>query len=1078
MANWSELKAAVAKVIKTNGNQEITGQVLQNVLKNIVTNLGANATFAGVATPATNPGTPDGNIFYFAVETGTYPNFENITLTDYEVAFLLWNTRWSKLSLPMLKNAVSNINKVIAISKMPIGKSNLFHFNLLDKNDPDFVPGYYLSKVGTLVASENYCISGYIPLTKEIGTLIASINKVALAGGAYTCYYDKQLNLIKSEVQSTNRGIATWEEGVAAVRFSFANKDSNLQVEIGNTITDYIPYGTYILKNAANNINKVIAISKMPIGKSNLFHFNLLDKNDPDFVPGYYLSKVGTLVASENYCISGYIPLTKEIGTLIASINKVALAGGAYTCYYDKQLNLIKSEVQSTNRGIATWEEGVAAVRFSFANKDSNLQVEIGNTITDYIPYGTYILKDQVIGTNNLVDGAITREKLTNGSLISSSEIDDYSVGYRKLSLFKTNLLNPDDSDYKEGYHLSNKGDLLSSGNYCVSGFIPFTQDMGQLIASVNGKVVGGGGSIVLFDANREVITGNLASELGGIATWQENVAYARFSFNSATFNNFQVEVGDAVTDYISYGAYILKEQIISNESIQNESVSNSKLASDSVSTNKLQDNAVEAKKTTLFDYNLYDPQSPDFVPGHYLSKVGTLPASENYAVTGYIILNEKIGKIICSANGIQIGGGSAICYYDENKKFVSSEDTATVHGIATWAENISFVRFSVPNYRTAQIMINNGEEIRNYIEPGKFIFKTEYLPNGLSNLKLLQLDSVLGQDAELSSGNSLSDGQTILLEDYPYHIKKGLCMSFYADVTTFDTIFIGKGFEKYRGDWLKIDNTNIVYQHYESETMDRATIAHNLTITSFIKVFMHGDNAGVLHVTLMTLGGIFETTFDTWEYEANYAAFAKSTGSQLTNVKLGATNKDFRKPLWLFGDSYFGVGTNRVIGNLKKFGFFDFLVNGLAGQGSDGAYKDLIRCLNFGTPKYLIWCLGMNGNYDSYITTFTKLKALCEERNITLVLAVIPTVPERDKEELASYIKSTGLRYIDWYKAVGANSSGVWYEGYLSSDNIHPTELGAKAISMQFLIDFPEIMQYATNNSSDSELGDITGDK
>ena len=844
---------------------------------------------------------------------------------------------------------------------------------------------------------------------------------------------------------------------------------------LGGTYDSRASWG--IIGTKAVSMSKSMAANKLPIGKSNLFRFNLLDKNDPDFTEGYMLTSAGVMSALANYCISGYIPLTKEIGTLIASIDKVAIAGGAYTCYYDKQLNFIKSEVQSTNRGIATWEEGVAAVRFSFANKGSNLQVEIGNTVTDYIPYGTYILKDQIIGTNNLVDGAITREKLANGSLISSSEIDDYSIGYEKLKLFKANLLNPDDPDYKEGYYL-NKAGVLTTGNYCVSGFIPFTQDMGQLIASVNGKVVGGGGGIVLYDANREVITGNYASESGGIATWQENVAYARFSFNSATFNNFQVEVGDAVTDYVPYGVYILKEQIIGNESIQNESVSNSKLASNSVSTNKLQDNAVEAKKTTLFDYNLYDPQSPDFVPGHFLSNGGTLVASENYAVTGYIILNEKIGKIICSADGTQIGGGAAICYYNENKKFVSSENTATVHGIATWAKNISFVRFSVPNYRTAQIMINNGEEIRNYIEPGKFIFKTEYLPNGLSNIKSLQLDSVLGQDAELSSGNSLSDGQTILLEDYPYHIKKGLCMSFYADVTTFDTIYIGKGFEKYRGDWLKIDNTNIVYQHYESETMDRATIAHNLTITSFIKVFMHGDNAGVLHVTLMTLGGIFETTFDAWAYEANYEAFVKSSGSQLTNVKLGATNKDFRKPLWLFGDSYFGVGANRVIGNLKEFGFFDFLVDGLSGQDPNNAYKDLVRCLNFGTPKYLIWCLGMNGNYDNYTTTFTKLKALCEERNITLVLALIPTVPERDKEELASYIKSTGLRYIDWYKAVGANSSGVWYDGYLSSDNVHPTELGAKAISMQFLIDFPEIMQYATNNSSDSELGDITGDK
>ena len=61
MANWQILKAAIADVIKTNGNQEITGQVLQNVLNNIVSSIGENATFAGVATPETNPGTPDQN---------------------------------------------------------------------------------------------------------------------------------------------------------------------------------------------------------------------------------------------------------------------------------------------------------------------------------------------------------------------------------------------------------------------------------------------------------------------------------------------------------------------------------------------------------------------------------------------------------------------------------------------------------------------------------------------------------------------------------------------------------------------------------------------------------------------------------------------------------------------------------------------------------------------------------------------------------------------------------------------------------------------------------------------------------
>ena len=70
MANYSNLKAAIADVIKTNGTKAITGQVLQDTLNSIVSVIGANYQFAGVATPSTNPGTPDQNVFYFATETG------------------------------------------------------------------------------------------------------------------------------------------------------------------------------------------------------------------------------------------------------------------------------------------------------------------------------------------------------------------------------------------------------------------------------------------------------------------------------------------------------------------------------------------------------------------------------------------------------------------------------------------------------------------------------------------------------------------------------------------------------------------------------------------------------------------------------------------------------------------------------------------------------------------------------------------------------------------------------------------------------------------------------------------------
>ena len=75
MAGWTILKAAIADIIKTNGNQKITGQLLQNVLNNIVSSVGEKAAFAGVAALTTNPGTPDGPVFYLAPYNGAYSNF-------------------------------------------------------------------------------------------------------------------------------------------------------------------------------------------------------------------------------------------------------------------------------------------------------------------------------------------------------------------------------------------------------------------------------------------------------------------------------------------------------------------------------------------------------------------------------------------------------------------------------------------------------------------------------------------------------------------------------------------------------------------------------------------------------------------------------------------------------------------------------------------------------------------------------------------------------------------------------------------------------------------------------------------
>lgn len=98
MANYTTLKAAIREVIKTNANNEITGALLQQSLLSMINSLGAYYQFAGLATPSTNPGTPDQNVCYLASTAGTYSNFGGIVLNSGEVAILAYNGSWTKYS--------------------------------------------------------------------------------------------------------------------------------------------------------------------------------------------------------------------------------------------------------------------------------------------------------------------------------------------------------------------------------------------------------------------------------------------------------------------------------------------------------------------------------------------------------------------------------------------------------------------------------------------------------------------------------------------------------------------------------------------------------------------------------------------------------------------------------------------------------------------------------------------------------------------------------------------------------------------------------------------------------------------
>ena len=110
MANYSDLIQTINDSIKSNGNQEITGPVLNEVLQAMVSSLGEGYQFMGVATPNTNPGTPDEKVFYIATEPGMYANFGNLDINKGITTIYFNGSNW-------LSNNVLSIVQELGNSK-------------------------------------------------------------------------------------------------------------------------------------------------------------------------------------------------------------------------------------------------------------------------------------------------------------------------------------------------------------------------------------------------------------------------------------------------------------------------------------------------------------------------------------------------------------------------------------------------------------------------------------------------------------------------------------------------------------------------------------------------------------------------------------------------------------------------------------------------------------------------------------------------------------------------------------------------------------------------------------------------
>ena len=300
------------------------------------------------------------------------------------------------------------------------------------------------------------------------------------------------------------------------------------------------------------------------------------------------------------------------------------------------------------------------------------------------------------------VDSGMSYQAIGN---ISGENINDKSITPEKLTVWGTgkNLFNKDNSNITYGYQLAvgsnaeyvNANDYISnyievepSTNYVMRRCIVYAfYDAGKNFIS---SAAGAGGS----DSNITTFTTTATTK------------FVRFTGQISTISLIQLEKGTTPTPYENY------KNVLDGSYLKDRSVDSDKLSF----------------KLLSDGYNKYDYSKA--IQGYQLTNTNAIYQNANKFYSDYIEVNENS---YYSTNGIGV-----ICYYDENKTFISGlNSTGNIATFKTPA-NTKYVRISgnLAQYNTTCFI--NKEFYTSYSEYKKVIdpnlFDRDLIPSSSIN--------------------------------------------------------------------------------------------------------------------------------------------------------------------------------------------------------------------------------------------------------------------------------------------------------------------------------------------------------